>query len=76
MLMLAQNLDFLNNTANAAVVLGILMAVPAGIVVIVATAWVKTTRIREDAALKARMVERGMAAEEIETILKAKSFEE
>jgi hypothetical protein len=68
-LVLAQGFDwgFLNDTGNLAVVCGI----GAGVVYIVASAVLRGVRIREEAALKARLIERGASAEEIERILNA-----
>ena len=40
---------------------------------VIATAWQKVARIRADADLKQSMIERGMSADEIERVLKAKS---
>ncbi|WP_428388410.1 hypothetical protein [Mucisphaera sp.] len=69
MWMLAQGFDwgFLNNTANLAIVLAIGLA---GLSV-VCTAVVKVVRARENAALKARLIERGASAAEIREILEA-----
>ncbi|MEQ9453423.1 MAG: hypothetical protein RLN76_02365 [Phycisphaeraceae bacterium] len=69
MMLMAQgpDLSFLNDTGNLAFVLGI----GAGVVYIISTAVVRSIRIREEAALKARLIERGASAEEIERILNA-----
>ena len=40
---------------------------------VIVSAWQKVARIRADADLKQSMIERGMSAEEIERVLKAKS---
>ena len=73
-MLLAQDfLNFLNDPGSAAIVLGILAGIILGSIVLITIASVQRTRIREDAALKTRMVERGMSAEEIEKVLKAKS---
>ncbi|WP_428388408.1 hypothetical protein [Mucisphaera sp.] len=69
MWILTQGFDWgiFNDTGNLAVVLGI----GAGVVYIVASAMLRAVRIREEAALKARLIERGASAEEIERILNA-----
>lgn len=61
------DLGFLNNPANMAILLG----VGCGIVFILASAVVRIVRIREEAALKARLIERGASTDEIERILNA-----
>ncbi|QDU72477.1 hypothetical protein [Mucisphaera calidilacus] len=76
MLVLAQgsgfDWGFLYNTGNLAVFMGI----GCGMIFIIASAVVKIIRVREEAALKARLIERGASAEEIERILNAGSIED
>ena len=51
--------------------LGIVFGCGIPIVFILATAWYKVERMRSADALKRKMVERGMSAEEIERVVKA-----
>ena len=51
--------------------LGILLGCGIPIVFILATAWYKVERMKSADALKRKMVERGMSAEEIERVIKS-----
>ncbi|WP_428388406.1 hypothetical protein [Mucisphaera sp.] len=68
---LAQGVDlgFMNNPAT----LSILMVGLVGMVFFVVWGLVQCARIKEEAALKARLIERGVPSEEIERILRATS---
>ncbi|MCO6438090.1 MAG: hypothetical protein J5J06_13435 [Phycisphaerae bacterium] len=58
------------NTATLSVVLGCLIPITG----IVAVAWYRITRVTSENAMKQRMVERGMTADEIERVINATSL--
>lgn len=67
MLLLAFNWDNVFGFPNIAIIMGCLIPISA----IIVGGWVGVARQRENAALKRRMIDRGMSADEIERILQA-----